>query len=40
VMIKGVGVEMIWKESLILLGMTLIFLGLSIKNFDIRLSTK
>jgi ABC-2 type transport system permease protein len=40
VMIKGVGVEMIWKESLILLGMTLLFLGLSIKNFDIRLSTK
>jgi ABC-2 type transport system permease protein len=39
VMIKGLGLEAIWKETLILLGMTLFFLGLSLKKFNIRLST-
>lgn len=37
IMIKGVGIEVIWKETLILSGMTLFFLALSIKNFKIRL---
>ena len=38
VMIKGVGIVMIWKEVLILTGMMLFFLALSIKNFKIRLA--
>jgi len=38
VMIKGVGVVMIWKEVLILTGMMIFFLALSIKNFKIRLA--
>ena len=38
VMIKGVGLEAIWKETLILLGMTIVLLGLSIKKFKIRLA--
>jgi ABC-2 type transport system permease protein len=36
-MIKGVGFEHIWKETLILLGMTVFFMGISIKNFKTRL---
>ena len=38
VMIKGVGLESIWKETLILLGMTIVLLRLSIKKFKIRLA--
>jgi len=38
VMIKGVGLNAIWKETLILAGMTAILLILSIKKFKIRLS--
>jgi ABC-2 type transport system permease protein len=38
VMIKGVGFESIWKETLILAGMTLILLLLAIKKFKIRLA--
>ena len=37
IMIKGTGLLFIWKETLILLLMTLIFIGLSIRNFKIRL---
>lgn len=37
VMIKGIGIEQIWKEILILLAMTGIFLIISIKRFKIRL---
>ena len=37
IMIKGVGIEHIWKESLILLGMTLFFMIVSIKKFKTRL---
>lgn len=37
IMIKGNGVEFIWKELLILTGMTLVFIFLSIKRFKIRL---
>ncbi len=37
VMIKGTGLQMIWKETLILAGMMLFFLTLAIKNFKIRL---
>jgi len=37
IMIKGTGLLFIWKETLVLLGMTIIFIGLSIRNFKIRL---
>ena len=37
IMIKGTGLLFIWKETLVLLLMTLVFLGLSIRNFKVRL---
>jgi len=37
VMIKGTGLETIWKETLILAGMMLFFLSMAIKRFKIRL---
>lgn len=38
VMIKGVGLEVIWKETLVLTGMLLFFLAVAIKRFKIRLA--
>jgi ABC-2 type transport system permease protein len=38
VMIKGLGIGAIWKETLILSGMTVFLLALSIKKFKIRLA--
>jgi ABC-2 type transport system permease protein len=38
VMIKGVGFESIWKETLILTGMMLFLLAMAIKKFKIRLA--
>jgi ABC-2 type transport system permease protein len=38
VMIKGTGLQTIWRETLILAGMMLFFLILAIKNFKIRLA--
>jgi ABC-2 type transport system permease protein len=37
IMIKGLGIEFVWKETLILIGMTLFFLIVSIKKFKTRL---
>ncbi len=37
VMIKGTGLMFVWKETLILAGMTLLFLALSVKKFKTRL---
>ena len=37
IMLKGVGIEYLWKETLILIGMTLFFIALSIKKYKIRL---
>ena len=37
VMIKGVGFEFIWKETLILVGMTIFFMIVSIRKFKTRL---
>lgn len=37
IMLKGSGLEMIWKETLILLGFTVVLIGASIKSFKIRL---
>ncbi|MES2849359.1 MAG: ABC transporter permease [Bacteroidota bacterium] len=38
VMIKGVGIKDVWKETLILAGMMIFFLTLAIKKFKIRLA--
>ena len=38
VMIKVLGIEMIWKETIILIGITFLLLALSIKKFKIRLA--
>ena len=37
IMLKGVGLGFIWKENLILIAMTLFFIGLSVKKYKIRL---
>ncbi len=37
VMLKGLGFEYVWKETLVLLGMTVLLLALALKNFKIRL---
>ena len=37
IMLKGTGLMYVWKETLILIVMTLVFLGLSIRKFKIRL---
>jgi ABC-2 type transport system permease protein len=37
IMIKGTGFLYVWKETLVLLTMTILFMGLSIKNFKVRL---
>lgn len=37
ILLKGVGLEYLWKETLILLGMTLFFVILSTKKYKIRL---
>jgi ABC-2 type transport system permease protein len=37
IMIKGAGLMSIWKETLILIVMTLVFIGLSVRKFKIRL---
>jgi ABC-2 type transport system permease protein len=37
IMLKGVGLAYVWKETAILLGMTLFFIGVSVKKFKLRL---
>ena len=37
IMIKGTGIIYIWKETLILIVMTLVFIGISVRKFKIRL---
>ncbi len=37
IMLKGIGFSFIWKETLILIFMTVIFIALSVKNFKVRL---
>jgi ABC-2 type transport system permease protein len=37
IMLKGVGIAFVWKETLILFGMTLFFIGLSTYKYKIRL---
>jgi ABC-2 type transport system permease protein len=38
VMVKGLGLETIWPQTLILLGMTILFLTIAIKKFKVHLS--
>lgn len=38
IMLKGVGLEYLWQETLILAGMTLVLLVAAVRSFDIRLS--
>lgn len=38
IMLKGVGLELVWKETLILMVMLLVLLAAGIRNFKIRLS--
>jgi len=38
IMIKGLGLTSIWKETLILFGMTMFLLALSLKKFKVRLA--
>ncbi|MCF8303245.1 MAG: ABC transporter permease [Bacteroidales bacterium] len=37
IMVKGTGLLFVWKETLILVGITLVFIVLSVRNFKIRL---
>lgn len=37
IMIKGTGILYVWKETLVLISMTAAFIGLSVRNFKIRL---
>jgi ABC-2 type transport system permease protein len=37
IMLKGVGLEYVWKETLILVGMTAFFMAISVKKYKIRL---
>ncbi|WP_179352142.1 ABC transporter permease [Winogradskyella vidalii] len=37
IMLKGVGIQYIWKETLILIGMSLFFIAVSVKKYKIRL---
>ncbi len=37
IMLKGVGIMYVWKETLVLVGMTIGLIGLSIKKYNIRL---
>jgi len=38
IMIKGLGFSFVWKETLVLVGMTAALLGISIYKFKIRLA--
>ena len=38
IMLQGNGIEYVWRETLILIGFTAVFLALSIKKFNVRLT--
>jgi ABC-2 type transport system permease protein len=38
IMLKGTGIAFFWKETLILVAMTVVFLAASVKKFNIRLA--
>jgi len=36
-MIKGSGIMVVWKETLYILGLAIIFLAISVKKFKVRI---
>ena len=38
IMLKGVGLYYLWQETLVLLGMTLLLMGLAVRSFKARLA--
>jgi ABC-2 type transport system permease protein len=38
IMLKGVGLNYLWPETLVLLGMTLLLMGLAVRNFKARIA--
>ena len=40
IMIKGTGFMYIWKETLVLIVMTMVFIGISVRKFKIRLNKR
>jgi ABC-2 type transport system permease protein len=36
-MIKGTGFMYVWKETLVLISMTMLFIGISVRKFKVRL---
>jgi len=38
IMLKGSGILFLWKETLILVGLTLFFITMSVKKFKVRLA--
>jgi ABC-2 type transport system permease protein len=38
IMLKGAGLSVVWQETLVLLGMTIVFIWISVKNFSTRLT--
>jgi ABC-2 type transport system permease protein len=38
IMLKGVGLEHLWTETLVLCGMTVVLLAVAIRRFDARLA--
>jgi ABC-2 type transport system permease protein len=39
ILLKGNGIDYVWKETLVLAGMTLFFIGMSIRKFKMRLES-
>jgi ABC-2 type transport system permease protein len=37
-MLKGVGLEHLWRETLVLIGMTLVFMAAAVKSFKARVA--
>jgi ABC-2 type transport system permease protein len=37
IMIKGIGITFVWKQTLVIFFMTLLFIGLSVSKFKVRL---
>lgn len=37
IMIRGVGLELVWRETLVLGAMTFLFIGISVRSFNLRL---
>jgi ABC-2 type transport system permease protein len=38
IMLKGVGLEHLWKETLVLVGMTVAFMAIAVRSFKARVA--